>query len=1292
MKKFLTLFVALMGGLAAYAQSGDITGKVTDDKGEALPYANVAIIDASGKPTGRGTTTDESGNFSIKPLQAGRYDILFSYSGYQKFIKTGVLVNADKTTFLNAKLSEQATLLNEAKVEAYKVPIIDKGQTTQAANFSKETLKEQGIQKVENAVSQAAGAYQEDKNKGVSIRGARDNSTQYYVDNVKVIGTPTLPVSAVEQIQVIVGGVPAKYGDATGGVVNITTRGPAGEFHGGAEVQTSRGLDAFGYTQATASVLGPIARNKAKDRTIMGFSAAFEYVNQKDNTPSAVGAWQVKPNVLADIKNEPLIRQQTGTGYHSKSENLTFADLYKTSAHPNTSENTYRGNLKLDISPAKGLNIAIGGNVNYRRYNDWVKEYTLLNSENNPLKKELNYRGFIRFQHFIGEGKKKKDANGNEIKPKSRSVSIENPYYSIQLDFEKFKQSYEDQDHGTKLFNYGYIGQFQTETVRNFERTTRNYNGIGYDGFIQTGTRDVEVAFKPGAINPLGTKFTEEYFQLLGAYRDANGFYHVNGSARTGYAENIDQVAQNGALINGQRSIPIYNIWYNVGRQYNGYGVDRNDEQYHGKIEGSFDIVKSGANTTNRHSIEVGVEYEQRVQRSYSVNPLNLWDVARTLVNTHLVLDTANPNFRINYQTYTLQNINTAPQFFATDSIFYNYTKNSDPTVKQSYFDYNLRRNLGMDNTQKIDLYNTPVDKLSISQFSADELFSYTTSTGGNIISARGYDHTGKVITGKTSLEDYFTAKNADGYYTRLQGAFKPIYSAGYIQDKFFFKDIGIVAGLRVDYFDANQYVLKDPYSLYDIKKAGDVTRLYDGTDGSGNQQFHDVTHPGNIGSDYAVYVNKLGAGSQIVGYRNGNDWYDRYGNPTTGKRVQLESPSGILPYVNVKGSETTSYTNSEIENIIKGGNSNVPFDPNGSFKRYKAQFVVMPRLQFAFNINENAQFFAHYDVLSQRPRSRNQLNLVEYLYWRNYSTKNNPNMKPEITIDYEFGFKQKITSGSSVTISAYYKDFRNQIQLKKYYYAYPGDYTTYDNIDFGSSKGISLSYDMRRVANFKVTANYTLQFAEGTGSDDQSSQFLINSNAPNFRTIVPLSYDARHTINLNLDYRWGEGKDYNGPTIKNHQILSNFGINLVLLARSSAPYTTSSLPTPEGTIGGGGRAKTTSVDTRLGWNFRGNLRINKDFTFKVGKKNEAADKKHELGLTVYLLIQNLWDARYALKAYRYTLNPNDDGYLKSDAAKVGIASQYNQYSYIDLYRAAVNDPENYNQPRTIFLGASFNF
>src|SRR5690606_33931047 len=86
--------------------------------------------------------------------------------------------------------------------------------------------------------------------------------------------------------------------------------------------------------------------------------------------------------------------------------------------------------------------------------------------------------------------------------------------------------------------------------------------------------------------------------------------------------------------------------------------------------------------------------------------------------------------------------------------------------------------------------------------------------------------------------------------------------------------------------------------------------------------------------------------------------------------------------------------------------------------------------------------------------------------------------------------------------------------------------------------------------------ANYTLQFADGTGSDATSALTLVNSGQPNLQNIFPYNYDRRHTFNFVIDYRYGEGKSYNGPkTKKGGQILKNTGVNLVANVGSGTPY-----------------------------------------------------------------------------------------------------------------------------------------
>ena len=81
-------------------------------------------------------------------------------------------------------------------------------------------------------------------------------------------------------------------------------------------------------------------------------------------------------------------------------------------------------------------------------------------------------------------------------------------------------------------------------------------------------------------------------------------------------------------------------------------------------------------------------------------------------------------------------------------------------------------------------------------------------------------------------------------------------------------------------------------------------------------------------------------------------------------------------------------------------------------------------------------------------------------------------------------------------------------VQVTNVLSAYPAQYYTYGNIDFSTVKGMSVNYDLRRTNNVQMTANYTLQFADGTGSSSTSAGSLVGTGQPNLRSTIPLSFD----------------------------------------------------------------------------------------------------------------------------------------------------------------------------------------
>ena len=134
------------------------------------------------------------------------------------------------------------------------------------------------------------------------------------------------------------------------------------------------------------------------------------------------------------------------------------------------------------------------------------------------------------------------------------------------------------------------------------------------------------------------------------------------------------------------------------------------------------------------------------------------------------------------------------------------------------------------------------------------------------------------------------------------------------------------------------------------------------------------------------------------------------------------------------------------------------------------------------------------------------------------------------------------------------------------------------------------------------------MQFADGTGSGDRGVE-LINTGQPNLRTLTPLDFDQRHTLVTSIDYRYGEGKNYNGPMWFGKQFFANTGLNLVLRAGSGTPYSAqSNVSTEANDIGlqtiGTTNLKGSINGSRLPWQFRMDARLDKDFKIS-GQKSE---------------------------------------------------------------------------------------
>jgi hypothetical protein len=221
MKTFTCIVLLFLMSIRSFAQFGEIRGIITDKTtGQPLPGATVSwkVNDVL-----KGTISNEKGEYIIKPLIPGSYDIEFSYVMYHKQLYQAIQVNAEKATYVDAVLSPNNTL--PPIVIKWEPPLIEKDNVITMEVFT-ETEIEQSVERdVLGFVALSANTVQRKEGGAINIRGSRSDNTIYIVDGIKMTGPFSLPKSAIEEISVLTGGIPAQFGDATGGIVIITTKG-----------------------------------------------------------------------------------------------------------------------------------------------------------------------------------------------------------------------------------------------------------------------------------------------------------------------------------------------------------------------------------------------------------------------------------------------------------------------------------------------------------------------------------------------------------------------------------------------------------------------------------------------------------------------------------------------------------------------------------------------------------------------------------------------------------------------------------------------------------------------------------------------------------------------------------------------------------------------------------------------------------------------------------------------------------------------------------------------------------
>ncbi len=225
--KLVVVIIALniANGLTAQ-ETGIIKGTITDEKGTNMPGVTVALMEDSTLLSA--ASTDMSGDFTFKLLTPGLYNLKFSFIGYRTKLVNGVEVSANQTSYVYKGLNVESTELVGTIVyaDAWVKPIIDGGFSTM------QTIDITQIKHIATGNSDLIGmitaispdVQPSDDGKDLYMRGSRTGTNGYYIDGNRVMGGGSVPGLGISEIIVLSGGVPAEYGDCTGGLVIITTK------------------------------------------------------------------------------------------------------------------------------------------------------------------------------------------------------------------------------------------------------------------------------------------------------------------------------------------------------------------------------------------------------------------------------------------------------------------------------------------------------------------------------------------------------------------------------------------------------------------------------------------------------------------------------------------------------------------------------------------------------------------------------------------------------------------------------------------------------------------------------------------------------------------------------------------------------------------------------------------------------------------------------------------------------------------------------------------------------------
>jgi len=1224
----LLIALSFSFGLAT-AQDAVVQGQVFDSDGEIAMYAEV-LIKQETQVVNAGIT-DDNGKFEIQGIKPGSYDLEVYYGDslplYVERIKLGAGSILIRNNLKLGTSSLKTVILNPVNPDSK--PVVE---IVEVVDISPEI----------NVLEFASPTVRTNSNGSVEVGNGRPGGTNAYLGNsVESLGRNPMTLIGLTGAEILDFGVSARYGNFTGGGVQYQVKPILADPETYFQMQSTSPFNGYHHNLGILYLSrAPITKSyqlndRVVKKTVFGYSILGTYKYQADPLPSFVRPYMLTDEAAADLAANPLSSSELIGGYVPTANFLEDSDIEEGTARPDAGRHDANLRLKLTYNIKPEMTLDWMNTFDYSNRRISQANNVLMNSSENPHQEYAFWNSQLQFKHKV-----KTVFNHLGKKVGSEEDFITDLGYQIDVTYQQARSEIGSFRHGRDFFKYGHVGEFNVVQVPTYrytdagqvEFTDPDGNQRVLKNFHEfAGYRDSLIGFTGSSHNPQLGSFTQFFYDGLGSNRS------------------MQELVSRGGVLNGFNLPQVYSLYNAPGTVYGSYSESFRERFNVMAISEA--TIRPFDNKQLKHDVEFGLSFQQDASGYYNLNAAGLWQLMPLLANHHLQgLDRSNPI------------IHTDENGRFTDSVSYNVYVDR---ASQKTFDKNLRDKLIVsgyrddsgnliDETSRINIHALAPETFDLSMFSADELLN----NGNPYVNYSGYDYQGNRVRGKKGLNNFLSDKA-----NRPIDVFSPITAAAWLQDRFTFKDLVVRAGLRFERYDANQLVLKDPYSIYPVKQVGEVKTL------NGRA----VNHPAGIGDDYAVYVDNSDNPTEVIGYRKEGNWFDADGNSIADPSILANNSSSgqIQPY------------------LVDPQNQELSMN---AFKTFKAQNLFLPRLSVSFPLNSTSLLFMSYDKMAQNPTvGQTYLPFTSYFYLQGNTNGvlPNPELKARVKTEYVLGMEQAIGNYSSMKLWASFATIRNDFNQFRVEQAYPYSYTTYTNIDFSTIKRYVAEY--RYVADhLRFNGSYALQFADGTGSNANSAATLIQSGQPNLRSFFPLSFDTRHALKGALTYQFGYvSKDkrvleYNGPFAFGKPILQGVVVSLGYQSLSGRPYTSVQRAVSEAQRDNGvvqrAQVKGNPFGSRLPWMHEANLALQKGF--RVNGKQ----------VTAYMQIDNLLGLAQVRGVYAYTGEPDNDGYLNSPHGQQQVQNQLNAQTFEMLYRMRMLNPGNFGEPRMIHIGTKLQF